>query len=386
MSAPNDAPILISDIASALERWAPRAAAQSYDNVGLQIGRPNARVGHVLVALEVTPSVVEEAVHGGAQLIVTHHPLMFRPLRSLTPSSLPGALALRLAEHGIALYSAHTNLDAARGGVSFALARQLELQEVEFLQRLPDSLFKLVTFVPADHADHVRIALAEAGAGRIGNYDACAFVAEGAGFFRAGEGTHPFIGTAGGAIEKATEIRLEVELARWDLPRVLTALRDAHPYEEVAYDVYPVVQENSRFGLGAVGRLAEPQSLTAFLDHVAGRLGSASLRFAGDPQKSIERVAVCGGAGSDLIAAAARAKGDAFVTADVTYHRFFDTMAADGAIAMAVIDAGHYETESVCEVLLTEHLAAAFPELTVQRTSTRTSPVQHHTHSHRRDS
>ncbi len=370
--------VLIRDIAREIENWAPRETAQSYDNVGLQIGRPDRPVSRVLVALDLTPAVVAEARRERVELILTHHPLIFRPLRSLTPGSLPSALALELAEAGIALYAAHTNLDAAQGGVSFVLAEALGLEKVRFLVPMEDSLYKLATFVPRSHTDAVRAALSDAGAGRIGEYDSCAFVSDGRGYFRPGEKADPFIGSVGGGVEEAEEQRVEVEVERWRLPGVIAALRQAHPYEEVAYDVYPVTQPSTRVGMGAIGELSETAPLPSFLARVSRALQTGVLRFAGNDEALISRVAVCGGSGSDLIQAAVRAGADAMVTADVTYHRFFDTMDARGEIGMAIIDAGHYETEAMTESLLCEHLSRRFPSVSFVRTTTRTSPVRWH--------
>lgn len=366
----------IADIAHALEAWAPLGSAQSYDNVGLQVGDARRPVERALIALDLTPAVIDEAVEHGATLIITHHPLIFRPLRSVTAGGFVSGLALRLAEAGIALYAAHTNLDAAPGGVSFALAEHLGLEDVRFLDRMEESLYKLVTFVPADHLDAVRTALAEAGAGRIGEYEACAFAHPGTGYFRPSENATPFTGTAAGDLEQAQEMRLEVEVARWDLGRVRKALQSAHPYEEVAYDVYPVLQPHTRAGLGALGTLPEPEPLPAFLQRVAERLGAGSLRYAGDPGATVRTVAVCGGSGSDFTRLALQAGADAYVTADVTYHKFFDVLSADGHPRMALIDAGHYETEAITERLLQRRLRDRFPEVDWHRTATRTSPMQ----------
>lgn len=371
---PNDTPT-IQSIASALEAWAPPGSAQSYDNVGLQVGDARRAVDRGLLALDCTPQVIDEAISIGASLIITHHPLIFTPLSSVTADAPSSHLALRLAEAGIALYSIHTNLDAAPGGVSFALAEHLGLTDIDFLDGFDDTLYKLATFVPRDDVDTVRAALAEAGAGRIGDYEACAFATEGTGFFRPGDATNPHIGEAGGALESVDEVKLEVEVARWTLGAVLGALQSAHPYEEVAYDVYPVKQKNSRAGLGAIGRLDAPMPLRDFLQRVAHRLDAGGLRYVGDPSSSIERVAVCGGAGSDFIGTARGADADAYVTADVKYHEFFGALGRDGTPAMALIDAGHYETEALTEALLRDWLADRFPETDWQRTETRTSPV-----------
>ena len=372
---PNDMPT-IQSIADALEAWAPPGSAQSYDNVGLQVGDARRPVDQGLLALDCTPQVIDEAESIGASLIITHHPLLFKPLDSVTAGSPTSHLALRLAEAGIALYSIHTNLDAAPGGVSFALADHLGLTNVDFLDGFEDTLYKLATFVPRDAFEAVRSALADAGAGRIGDYEACAFATDGTGYFRPGDATDPHIGEAGGALESVDEAKLEVEVARWALGDVLSALQSAHPYEEVAYDVYPVKQKNSRAGLGAVGTLPDPMPLSDFLQRVGKRLDAGSLRYVGDPSAAVERVAVCGGAGSDFIGTARSAGADAYVTADVKYHAFFGALGHDGTPAMALIDAGHYETEALTEALLRDWLSERFAGVDWQRTQTRTSPIR----------
>ena len=371
----------IADIADALEAWAPPGSAQDYDNVGLQVGDAARSVDTALLALDATPQVLDEAKAHDADLVVTHHPLLFRPLDGVTADSYVSNLALRFAEAGIGLYSIHTNLDAAPGGVSFALADRLGLTDIGFLDGFEETLYKLAVFVPEGAFDTVREALADAGAGRIGDYEACAFSVAGTGFFQPGDDTDPHIGTAGGDVESAEERKLEVEVARWNLGRVLGALEEAHPYEEVAYDLYPVHQKNTRAGLGALGHLPSAEPLSAFLDRVADRLDAESLRYAGTDEASVERVAVCGGAGSDFIGTARGAGADAYVTADVTYHEFFDVLGQDGTPEMALVDPGHYETEALTEALLGDWLADRFTTVDWTRTDTRTSPMKTHTPS-----
>jgi len=373
-----ETPPTIADVADALEEWAPSGSAQDYDNVGLQVGDADRSVSTGLLALDATPGVLSEAKEREADLVVTHHPLLFQPLDGVTADGYVSSLALGFAEAGIGLYSAHTNLDAAPGGVSFALARQLGLGEIGFLDGFEDTLYKLAVFVPTDAFTTVREALADAGAGQIGDYEACAFSVAGTGFFKPGADTNPHIGAAGGGVESAEERKLEVEVARWSLGRVLAALNEAHPYEEVAYDLYPVLQENTQAGLGALGRLKEPEPLTAFLDRVATRLDAASLRYAGVDDARVDRVAVCGGAGSDFIDAARTAGADAYVTADVTYHEFFDVLDPDGTPQMALVDPGHYETEVLTEALLREWLDERFGGVQWHRTDEHTSPMKTH--------
>lgn len=367
----------VRDIASFIEAWAPPASALDYDNVGLQIGRPNRSVEKVLVALEVTLDVVNEALEIGADLIVVHHPLIFRPLKSVTSESREGGLALRIAESGIALYAAHTNLDAATGGVSFALADKLGLRDVTFLSQLEDVLYKLAVFVPESHAAKVRDALAGVGAGVIGDYDACAFETAGTGYFRPGDQAQPFLGAKDGSVQSASEMRLEVEIARWRLPGVMAALKESHPYEEVAYDLYRVAQPFRNAGHGAIGNLPRTLSQTQFLNLVAERLEAQGLRFSGPDEIEITRVAVCGGAGSELLGKARQAGAHAFVTSDISYHRFFEVYDESGGSEMLLVDAGHYETEQATEHLLVERLSAAFPDLDITRTNHRTGPVRY---------
>jgi dinuclear metal center YbgI/SA1388 family protein len=366
----------VGAVARAIEKWAPPALAESYDNPGLQVGRADHAVSRALIALDMTPQVLDEAIDLGCELIVTHHPLVFSPLKSLTNESYVSNLALRLAESGIALYSAHTNLDSARGGVSFALAEQLGLINVDFLMHKADAVVKLVTFLPEGSADAVRTALADAGCGQIGQYTECLFESSGTGHFKPGAGTDPAVGDAAGPAEKVDEIRLETEVARWLLPGVLAVLRDVHPYEEVPYDIYPVQQPFRNAGLGAVGELEKPISLRTFLEVVSNVLENPALRYAGDPDQMITRVAVCGGSGSKFLSAAKRAGADVFITADVTYHTFFDVLNVDGNPAIALIDPGHYESERITEELMVNFLTREVPDVEWNRTATRTAPVK----------
>ncbi|MCB0719914.1 MAG: Nif3-like dinuclear metal center hexameric protein [Bacteroidetes bacterium] len=364
----------LSQVASAIENWAPSATAESYDNVGLLLGRPESEIARGIVALDLTPAVVQEAIDLNAQIIVTHHPPIFKPLRSITSTDFVGSMLLRLAEHGIGVYSAHTNLDAARDGVSFELATRLGLSAIRMLEPASGAMMKLVTFVPASHAESVRNAMAEAGAGRIGNYDRCSFMVRGTGTFRAGTGANPTIGTEG-SFESVEEVKLEMEVEESRLKAVVAALTGAHPYEEVAYDVFRLHKPSSQTGMGAVGELAAAEGLFAFLERVRVLLNSEGIRFTGSSDKEIRRVAVCGGSGGSLISAAMNAGADVLVTADLSYHRFFEVLDSAGSTRMALVDAGHYETEAHTEELLAERLSEAIPDVRWEATGYRTSPI-----------
>lgn len=367
---------VVSDILKFLEEWAPAASAQSYDNVGLQVGRPSAAATRCLVALDLTPAIVDEAIKGGFDVIITHHPLLFKPLSAVTDQHFVSGLALTLAENRIALIASHTNLDAARNGVSFRLAQELGLSNVTFLAPLEGHVKKLVCFVDVEAAESVREAAHLAGAGQIGDYSHCSFSHGGTGQFKPGASTSPSIGTPSGNIEKVSEVRIEMEVTSWNVQNVLAAMKKVHPYQEMAYDIYPVEQPFRNAGIGAIGNLSREESLGAFLQRVGDSLGTKSLKYVGDEHRLVKRVAVCGGSGSDFISLAKRQGADVYVTADFTYHRFFETINLDGSFSMALVDAGHYETEQMTEDLLVETLTERFPSITFQKTSHKSSPVQ----------
>lgn len=368
--------MLVSDITRRLDAWAPQGQKADFDRVGLQVGDPSAPVHCVVVALDLTAAVIDEAVARGAGLIVTHHPLLFSPTDRVTATHPTGGLVLKLAQAGIAYYAIHTNLDASWDGVSFALARQLGLEDIGLLAPLDGIMRKLTTYVPPSHADAVRDALANAGVGQIGEYRACSFSTEGTGRFQPLESASPRIGTAGGELETVDEIRIEAVLPSWLFSVAITAIKTTHPYEQPVIDVVSLDGLATRSGYGATGTLAEPEPLYVFLGRVASRLDSAALRYAGDPSQTIQRVAVCGGSGMSFFPAARQAGADAYVTADITYHRFFEALAPDGTPEIALIDAGHYETEAITEHLIADRLRSAFDGLAVHVTEHRTSPMR----------
>ena len=329
----------VADIEEFFNDWAPRWTAWERDNVGLQVGDRSRRVKRILVALDVTPEIVGEAIAKKAELIVSHHPLLFRPPSSITSSDAVGRMVLAMTENKIALFSAHTNLDFAREGVSFSLARALGLEKIRFLVPLKDSLVKIAVFVPEAHVESVSNAMATAGAGVIGNYSSCAFRVKGTGTFRGSEVAKPFVGKAQ-HLETVEEIRLEMIAPRAKSNEVIAAMKLVHPYEEVAYDIYTLENTNPNFGMGALGELRQPTALRPFLTRTKKALSAESVRFVGDVRHRVRKVAVVGGSGSDLLNEAVAAKADVFVTADVRYHTFHD---AKGRIAL--VDAGHWETE-----------------------------------------
>lgn len=329
----------IGDICRLIESWAPPAIALEKDNVGLLLGSPGSRVRRILACLDVTPAVVREAAALRADLIVSHHPLLFTPLRRIDPDSRRGAMVESLVRRGIALYAAHTNLDFTSGGVSHTLAGRLGLRGVEPLAPLEKRRRKIVVFVPPDHAGGVMQAMAAAGAGVIGRYESCSFTTEGTGSFLPGPGSNPFAGTRG-RFERVNELRLEMECPEWNVDAVVRAMRAVHPYDEPAFDVYPLLNPGRDPGMGAVGELPSPLGLRAFLAVVARRLRAKGLRYSGPRGRRIRKVAVCGGSGSELLGDAVKRGADAFVTADVRYHAH-----QEHPDDIVLVDAGHYETE-----------------------------------------
>ncbi len=341
----------VADWVALLAAAYPPGDAEPWDNVGLQVGARDDAVTRVLVALEVVDAVLDEAADVGADLVVTHHPLLFRPLAALTPDSAAGRLALRAAREGRAVLAAHTNFDVAEEATTTPIVELLGLERVRPLDPRPDrggEIGKLTTFVPREHTGAVIAALSAAGAGVIGEYDECTFRVPGTGTFRPSASANPERGARGQRNEVA-EDRLEVEVRRDGLDAALAALEEAHPYEEVAYDVYLLDdQRRPRKGLGRVGALPEPASLRAVADALAVGLPSPHLRVAGDLDRPVRRVAACGGAGDGLIGAALTAGADLYVTGDLRHHPALDARSQ----GLALIDAGHHATEAAALPLL----------------------------------
>ncbi len=329
----------VADIEQIMEEWAPSWAAMERDNVGLQLGRRNQSVSKIMVALELTDGVVDEAIRKKINLLLTHHPPFFRPASSITDSNQTGRQILTLARNEVAVYSAHTNLDFTRKGVSFALAEMLDLKDISFLSPLQGKVSKIVVFVPPPHAEQLTQEMAKAGAGVIGEYELCSFRSEGTGTFKGSSKSNPFVGKQR-TFERLNEVKLEMVAPTASVPAVIRALKRVHPYEEVAYDVYPTETPSANFGMGALGDLEREMTLQSFLRKCKHVLEAESVRYTGNEQKKVRKVAVCGGAGSDLLENAVRSDADVFVTADVRYHTFH---AAQGRIAL--VDAGHWETE-----------------------------------------
>ncbi len=323
-----------------LEEWIPKAVAWQKDNVGLQVGNPARKVSGVLLCLELTEKTLKQALRQRCNFIFSHHPLLFQPLKSInTFNDKNSRLVELLIKNDLTLYSAHTNLDYAKDGVSFELAKTLGLANINFLKNLEANQYKLVTFIPETHLDKVSEAIFNAGGGVIGEYKKCSFLLNGKGTFEGSENSNPVVGTAG-KFEKINEIRLEVLVDSWKLKSVIAAMIKNHPYDEPAYDVYPLANENVNYGIGAIGEYEKPLAQKEFFDLIAKKLGLINFRYCTGRKDKIKTVAVCGGSGAEYINTAISANADAFVTADIKYHTF-----QDAETNILLIDAGHFETE-----------------------------------------
>lgn len=343
----------IHDLARALEAQAPLAYQESYDNAGLQCGNPQMEITGVLIALDCTPAVVAEALRRGCNVVVAHHPVVFRPLKRLTGANEVEQTLIQAIKNDVAIYAAHTNLDNVKHGVNRKLADQLGLRNLRILDPKTGTLAKLITYVPASHTETVLQALYAVGAGQIGDYSECSFRTDGTGTFTPGTGTSPFLGQPGQP-ETAAEQRVEVLLPLHLQRAALQALRAAHPYEEVAYEIVRLENEHQDVGSGMVGELPEPLSPAEFRQRLKSVLHVPVVKHTAF-EKPIRRVALCGGAGSFLIGRARAAGADAFVTGDLKYHEYFG---AEGQLMLC--DVGHFESEQFTGEIFRDLLAEKF--------------------------
>lgn len=348
----------LTDVIGVLNRLSPMALAEDWDNVGLQVGDPGAEIKNILICLDAEEAAVEEAERCDAQLIISHHPLIFKNLKRLTPTDMTGRVLFRAIKNHIAIISLHTNLDRSADGLNDWLAARLGLQNPLPLERLQGGQFhKLVVYVPAGHERDLMDALFAGGAGHIGAYDRCSFRTPGTGSFRGSDESQPYIGTAG-AYEETEELRLETIVPNALVGKVIGRMLKAHPYEEVAYDLIPLANAPRNVGLGRIGTLAEALPLKDFADQVRLGLDIPALRLVGDPERKIGKVAVCGGSGMSLYGEAVRQGADCLVTGDVKYHEA-QRARAEG---VAVIDAGHFATERLMIGELSSRLATLLTE------------------------
>lgn len=349
----------VKDICISMERWAPKETAESWDNVGLLVGDPGQEVKGILTALDVTKENVMYAIENHINLIVAHHPILFKPLKSLAQGTLQTDMIALLQKHSIAVYAAHTNLDIAVGGVNDVLASLLALQDISGLVKTgEEKMYKVVVMVPNSYAEEVRQALGKAGAGYIGNYSHCSFSVNGTGRFLPESGAKPFLGNIG-VMELASEERIETIVPQGILAQALTAMINVHPYEEVAYDVYPLENVGKSYWLGRIGRLEKEISAQVALERIRSQLGIPILRYAGNIDRTVQTIAICSGAGMDFWRMALQRGADLYLTSDIKYHEAQEAAAA----GLLVVDGHHFYTEQRIADTMARYLQSDLPEI-----------------------
>ncbi|MBM3403632.1 MAG: Nif3-like dinuclear metal center hexameric protein [Bacteroidetes bacterium] len=360
-----------NEIISYLNEWAPLAYQESYDNAGLIIGNGDQEVSGIIITLDVTPEVLEEAKKRKCNFILTHHPPVFKPVRSINPASFPGNIIYQAINNKQLIFALHTNVDNTHDGMNHNICQIIGLRETRILKPLPNQLAKLVTFCPVKFAAAVREALFQAGAGKLGEYDSCSFNAEGFGTFRALEKAQPYVGKKN-IIHQEPELKIETIFPVHHQQEIIRALKKTHPYEEVAFDIIPLLNTFREAGSGMIGTLTKPMSAKTFLKQIRKKFQIPCLKYSGDDMKTIRTVAVCGGAGSFLIPEAISHKADVFLTGDMKYHDFFDTPQN-----LLLIDFGHYESEQTVKSLLFNQLHKKFPTFAILISETNTNPVKY---------
>jgi len=361
----------IKDIIESLEEWAPKSYAESYDNPGLIVGDKNTDVKGVMVSLDCTEDVVREAREKGCNLIVSHHPIIFKGLKSITGKNYVERTVLFAIKSDIALYAIHTNLDNVPTGVNKMISDTIGLENPKILSPKSGELEKLEVFVPIDHRDVLREALFAAGGGEIGAYSKCSFNIEGTGTFLPGEDADPYSGNKG-KLEEASEVKIEVMYPTYLRRSILSAMRKAHPYEEVAHYLHPLSNQNQFLGSGMVGELSDQMELKSFLAYLKNSMELEVIRHTKDVGKMISRVAICGGSGSFLLNAAKAAGANVLITGDFKYHEFFD---AENDIVIA--DIGHYESERFTVDLIGAFIRKKFSTFATHFTEVNTNPIHY---------
>ncbi|MBQ0788562.1 MAG: Nif3-like dinuclear metal center hexameric protein [Oceanihabitans sp.] len=363
--------MIVQDVINYLEEFSPLAYAEDFDNVGLLVGDKNNKITGVLVTLDTLEEVVDEAIKENCNLIVSFHPIIFKGLKKITGKTYVERVVIKAIKHDIAIYSMHTALDNAWHGVNNMICNQLQLNNRSILIPQNQSIKKITTFVPNEQADNVRKALFNAGAGNIGNYSNCSFNTEGVGTYKANENANPTIGEKGKTHQEA-ETQISVTFAKHSQSTILKALFNAHPYEEVAYEIVTLENNNQHIGMGMVGELENAMTEADFLKYLKTKMQASCIRHSNLLDKPIKKIAVLGGSGSFAIQAAKASGADILVTSDLKYHDFFS---AENSIILA--DIGHYESEQYTKNGLVAHLTKKITNFAVVLSKTNTNPVQY---------
>ena len=361
----------IGQLTQAMEDFAPLGYQEEYDNSGLLTGQKSTEANAALLTLDCTEEVIEEAIRLNCNLVIAHHPIVFAGLKKINGNNYVERTIIKAIKHDIAIYACHTNLDNVREGVNKKIAEKLGMRQLSLLAPKQNLLKKLVTFVPSSHQPAVLQALFMAGAGHIGNYDSCSFSAEGTGTFRGNEFSSPFTGTPH-ELSREKEIRIETIFAAPQEGNVISALLNSHPYEEVAYDIYPLDRAHPQVGSGIKGELETGMEEGDFLNHVKNTFGAAVIRHTQKLGKPVKKVAVCGGSGRFLLKNALHSGVDAYITSDFKYHEFFD---AENKLLL--IDTGHFESERFTPEIFYEIIQKKFPTFAIHLSKVNTNPINY---------
>ena len=363
--------ILISEITAVIEEFAPLALQESYDNAGLLIGDKSRSVTGVLVTLDITEAVIDEATRHNCNLIISHHPLIFRGLKKITGQDFIQRSIIKAIRNDIAIYSAHTNIDNVKNGVNGRIADKIGLINRRILQPKSDFLLKLITYVPHEQLEKVRQALFNAGAGHIGEYDSCSFSTEGTGTFRPNENANPFVGEKN-QLHAEAETRIEVVLPKYLKNKVLASLIQAHPYEEPAFDFIPLANTWNNVGAGMIGELEQEMDEVEFLEHLKNQFSLDVIRHSPLCGRKIKKVSLCGGSGSEFLRDGIALDADVYISGDFKYHDFFD---AEDKILIA--DIGHYESEQFTKDIFFEIITKKIPNFAVRISKVNTNPINY---------
>lgn len=354
----------LADLDKIIKELIPQKAAQSWDNVGLQVGNRSTDITGITLAVDISRQTINETLKCGANVVLSHHPLIFKPLTRVISDDTIGGLIELLIKNNVAAYCCHTNLDSVSWGVSDALARAIGLDASEYLSYVEgEKTYKLVTFVPFDHLQDVRNAVCEAGAGQIGDYSFCTFSAKGFGTFLGGDSTKPAIGEAG-KLETAEEERFEVIVDQKNVVKVIEEMKKAHPYEEVAYDLIPLANP-SNYGLGKIGSLKEAASIKKIVDILKEKLRTDGIRYTGQPEKMVKKIAVCGGSGSSLIESAIERDAELFIAGEFGYHHALEAKER----GLPIIELGHGLSETLVLDVLKSKLSKKFKQNGIEEIS-----------------
>lgn len=346
-------------VASLMEAIAPKKLAEDWDNVGLIVGDSGAEVNKIMVCLDLPLWVVDEAIEKKVDMIITHHPLIFNPIKKVNSDTVLGKKIMRLIRHNIAVYSSHTNFDIAQGGLNDIFAKQLGFENTEIIKAVSDEkLYKIVVYVPEGHEEIILAEMYKAGAGYIGKYSSCSFRVKGIGSFRPEKDAQPYIGETG-RLEKVDEYRLETVVSEASLNSVTKSMLKVHPYEEVAYDIFEMKNKGRVFGLGRIGRLENGVTLSSYAAFIKNTLGIENIRYSGPPDTIIKKVAILNGSGNSFINSARFSGADVLVTGDMQYHQIIDALEQ----GICVIDAGHFGTEKIMINAVSSYLKSSLKDL-----------------------